>query len=303
MKRGFFCVAVILVYAVCIQAQEKKYSDFGTLNKQANKLLEESKSSEYIQLMDYALKEFPQRRIDILQHKLDGMEKLEMNKEALPVAEEIFNLVPESGKKVLNAAMLSWRHMYCKDLESAYKWAKISADLGYQKYGFFQKDDVFKPLREDKRFDSLIAQIKKNAGIGNRIESFSFKDVTGKQIDSKKYLGKVLLVDFWATWCPPCIEEFPNMQKVLNEFGKDGFEIIGVSYDTRRDQLDRFLEKNNLPWPTLCEGKGSEEDAMGKLFKVALLPSCYLIDRKGIIRHVQIRGDGLRNAVEELIKE
>src|SRR5260370_38395244 len=95
----------------------------------------------------------------------------------------------------------------------------------------------------------------------------------GKEVDLKSYRGKVVLVDFWATWCPPCIAELPNVKKLYETYHDRGFEVVGISQDRTMDALTKFLEKEKLPWINLYDqekGNGlgdfyrSEERRVGK---------------------------------------
>ena len=299
MKRILIIAITILTATSVCLAQQNAEEEF---KERASKLLSETKYSEYIKMMDEALTRFPDKRLEILQRKIEALDKLNLDKEAALVAEEIYYLTPEIGKRVLASAVLAWRHITCNDIENCYKWAKVSADLGYQKFNYYLDNEIFKPLQKDKRFNALIEQIKQNAGIGKPVEQFVCTDFQGKEVSLEKYKGSVVLVDFWATWCPPCIAEIPNLRKLQDEYKDKGFEIIGISFDSKKEQLDKFLLMNNLPWSNIRAEKGAEEE-ISKLFNTKLLPSCYLIDRKGILRYVQLKGDDLRNAVAELINE
>lgn len=98
----------------------------------------------------------------------------------------------------------------------------------------------------------------------------------------EQYRGKVLYVDFWASWCGPCRQALPALDAMRTEFGKDGFEVIAVNLDQKpEDGLD-FLKKYPVTYPTVQDSQG----LVAKLYNVRTMPMSYLIDRQGVVRHV-----------------
>ncbi len=128
---------------------------------------------------------------------------------------------------------------------------------------------------------------------------FTAKD--GREVDSEKLRGKVVLMDFWATWCGPCIRRIPEIKAAYEKFHAQGFEIVGINLDNSAEQLDAFLAKEKLPWPHQFEGKGWDSSSV-RAFHVTAIPSMWLIDRKGIIRDVRVTED-LAAGVEKLLAE
>jgi thiol-disulfide isomerase/thioredoxin len=80
----------------------------------------------------------------------------------------------------------------------------------------------------------------------------------GSQLDWKSYRGKVVLVDFWATWCGPCRAEVPNVMKMYRDYHDKGFEVLGISLDDRREQAESYIKQEEIPWPTMFSDKSSE---------------------------------------------
>ncbi len=126
-------------------------------------------------------------------------------------------------------------------------------------------------------------------------------DVKGVQLDGKPFdvaslKGKVVLIDFWATWCGPCRAELPNVIKNYEKYSKAGFEVVGISIDDDRNALDGFIKDQPLPWITLFnpdEATRGFEDPTARKFHVNGIPATYLVDRSGKLVHVNVRGDRL----------
>jgi peroxiredoxin/outer membrane lipoprotein-sorting protein len=132
---------------------------------------------------------------------------------------------------------------------------------------------------------------------------FSGTDLNGKTINLEQYKGKVVLVDFWATWCGPCIGELPTVTKAYNQYKDKGFDIIGVSLDEADDKakLTKFVAENKMPWPQIYDGKGWEA-GLAKAYGVRAIPFTLLIGRDGKIAAVNPRGNALAPAIEAALK-
>ncbi len=105
------------------------------------------------------------------------------------------------------------------------------------------------------------------------------KDLDGKPLSLAQFAGKVVLVDFWATWCPPCREEIPDLVSLRNELAPKGFEVLGVSMDSDTASVRRYLKRQPMPYPLAFNG--GEDEPKG--WTVPGLPTAYLIGRDGRI--------------------
>src|SRR5207302_9350088 len=122
--------------------------------------------------------------------------------------------------------------------------------------------------------------------------------VDGKDFDLAKLKGKVVLIDFWATWCGPCRAELPNMKKVYERYHKDGFEIVGISLDNDKSDLAAFLEKDKLPWPSIFDQASDLADDYG----VFSIPLPILVGRDGRVISLEARGVELDRLLKEQFK-
>ncbi len=138
--------------------------------------------------------------------------------------------------------------------------------------------------------------------VGAKAIDFSFTSVRGKKISLKDLRGKVVLLDFWASWCGPCVRELPNVKEVYRRFHDRGFEIIGINLDLDKEQFENFIRENGITWPQYFDGLGWD-NRIAKLYRVTAIPATYLLDDRGIIRAKNVRGEKLAQAVGKLVEE
>jgi peroxiredoxin len=109
---------------------------------------------------------------------------------------------------------------------------------------------------------------------------FTFPGLDGKMASLSDYKGKVVLVNIWATWCPPCVAEMPSMEKLYRKFKRENFEILAVSIDeTGLKAVAPFMKKNRLTFPALIDSKG----AIKPVYRITGIPESFIIDHKGIL--------------------
>ena len=164
-------------------------------------------------------------------------------------------------------------------------------------------DGLNKDLRKRdmaKELEQRIAAERLTA-IGKPAPAFTQDDVNGKPLSLADLKGKVVLLDFWASWCSPCRAENPNMLKQYKIYKDKGFEILSVSLDSKKNDWIKAIEEDGLPWLHVSDLKGWN-NAAGRLYGVRGVPACYLIDRDGKIIADNVRGEKLNEKLSEIFK-
>jgi peroxiredoxin len=146
--------------------------------------------------------------------------------------------------------------------------------------------------------DGLAASLEK-PGIGDTLD-IAFDALDGSKVDLAAMKGKVVLVDFWATWCGPCKVELPHVKAAYDKHHEAGFEIIGISLDNDKDKLTKFIQDKDVTWPQFFDGNGWK-NALAEKYGIQSIPATFLIGRDGRIAATDLRGDELERKVAELL--
>ena len=144
--------------------------------------------------------------------------------------------------------------------------------------------------------------MKKEQNVTRVPLDLKFQAVDGTTVDLVKLRGKVVLVDFWATWCGPCRMEIPNVVATYNALHSQGFEIIGISLDQDKEQMVKFTKAAGMTWPQYFDGKKWENEISTR-FGIDSIPAAWLLDKKGFVRSTEARGDSLGEQVKRLLAE
>jgi peroxiredoxin len=136
------------------------------------------------------------------------------------------------------------------------------------------------------------------------VPDFSIPDLQGNQVDIRDHRGKVILLNFWATWCPNCRQEGPSLQKLYNQYQSRGLILYRISSKEKPQTIKQFMEKESLNVPVLIDKTGQTE----RLFGVWVHPTTYLISRRALVCH-RTMGTfdwitlGATSIIDQLLKE
>jgi peroxiredoxin len=161
-------------------------------------------------------------------------------------------------------------------------------------------DTALTALPQIKTLKERVA-VMKAVSVGKKAPDFTLSDVNGNPVALSSKIGpKLLLIDFWASWCEPCRQENPNVVKVYNEFHKKGFDVVGVSLDHVKDAWIKAIADDKLTWTHLSDLQWWNS-AAAKLYAVNSIPANFLLDETGTIIGKNLRGEALYNKVSEVL--
>lgn len=163
---------------------------------------------------------------------------------------------------------------------------------------------LLKELNESKAPEQVKAAAKgmsaKLEAMGKPVE-IQFEAIDGRKVDVSSMKGKVVLIDFWATWCGPCVGEIPHVKEAYEKLHPKGFEIVGISFDKDEQALKNFVKEKDMAWPQYFDGKGWQ-NAFGQKYGINSIPAMWLVDKNGNLADMNARQD-LAGKVEKLLAQ
>ena len=222
----------------------------------------------------------------------------------------------KNGKGSLNQGSAEFQRAYLEaffaavdvlsDKDSIFKMLLLQAKSGRELTPAEKRSIAERVLKHSSASALIKAEAEKVLSgertheIGKPLD-ISFTAVDGRKVDLKQMKGKVVLVDFWATWCGPCVAEVPVLKKAYEAYHSRGFEIIGISLDDNRKDLLDFTKKHDMPWPQQFDGQHWNNE-ISFHFGINGVPTQWLVDKKGLLRDLNARQD-LERSVERLLQE
>lgn len=164
-----------------------------------------------------------------------------------------------------------------------------------------------RPEFQDKEYVKSLSQAseaQRLKTVGGLYKDLRLKNPAGKQIALSDYVGKskYILLDFWASWCRPCLNEMPVLAEAYKKYKSKGFEIIGISLDSSASAWQNVISQKQLTWPQMSDLKGTDSEA-GKIYQISTIPFTLLLDVEGKIVATDLRGQSLLNKLEELLNK
>jgi peroxiredoxin len=137
---------------------------------------------------------------------------------------------------------------------------------------------------------------------GGDAPEFEVTTLDDARLKLSDFRGKVVLIDFWATWCAPCVAELPNVKKAYERFGSDGFVVISISFDQSAATAKKFAASQGMTWPQVWV-QGGDKSPLATLYNVAGIPATFLVGPDGKVVAKDLRGEKLISAVEQEVRK
>jgi len=188
-------------------------------------------------------------------------------------------------------------------LESARILAVMATTFGKEK-----TTELFNELApgvknsEDGKMVEKYLLLNRELKIGDKSVDFEMMDSNGQQRKLSEFQGKIVLLEFWASWCGPCLSDIPSLKNTYEKYHEYGFEIFAVSFDINEEDWLKAIEQKNLNWTHVTELKSTGNTA-GLIYGVSGIPDNFLIDENGFIQGRSLRGEELDKALRKMTQK
>jgi len=168
------------------------------------------------------------------------------------------------------------------------------------------EDRILKEYPESRFADPIRGTRRMREAVGKPFDLDFTDAISGSTISMKNLKGKAVVVDFWATWCGPCVAEMPHMKQLYAEYRGKGVEFLGISLDHPKEQggldsLKKYVKDNGIAWPQYYQGKGWESE-FSRSWGINSIPAMFVVDTEGKLSSVEARGK-LEQIIPKLLKE
>ena len=219
------------------------------------------------------------------------------------IAEAAANKIDELSKQAL--AKIT---EYIKANSNKLSAAKLFVENNYE----MAEEDLFAIVdKADSLFKSAprmekllpVIEARRNVAVGKKFADFEMTDMNGKTRKLSEFVGngKIVLIDFWASWCPPCRRDMPNIVEVYKQYKNKGFEIVGVSLDSKKEAWEKGVKDLDITWMQLSDLQGWK-NAGAKLYGVNSIPHTVLVDKDGTIIAKGLHGKEIGEKLAKMLK-
>lgn len=292
-------ICFLVILAGCANEKKGDKTSIKELNEQTQKLVKEKKYEEAVNTLDEIIKLEGETRGN-LRYKFYVLMMMEKYEDALKVALRTDEVAKR--KSPWNLISIIEAYLKLNNPEKALEYLKVAIEERNFINLNYLKGETYKAIQENEEFLSLLEKIRENIGIGKTAKDFEVNLQDGAKFKLSSFKGKVVFIDFWAVWCPPCRKAIPMIKEIFAENKKKGLEIIGISLDEDEEKLKSYIKEKEMDWKIGYSGKGWYDDT-AKLYNVSSIPSTWIIDRSGKLRFFDVHEEELKKAINELLNE
>lgn len=261
-----------------------------------------TKNNDYITAFKNAVAPITKKQQDFMTSKIKEYEEAAAKNDMVTIEKiqkEFSVFEQEYNKAVVDFVKKNKDAIISLDLITQLAQAKKATTKELNEY-FDALDASIKELPKAADFKELLTKLS-SIEIGSVAPDFSGPNPEGKTVSLKESLGKVTILDFWASWCGPCRQENPNVVKVYEKYKDKGLAIVGVSFDEDAARWKKAIEDDKLHWTQISNLK-AWKDPIAKLYNINAIPATFILDEKGVIVARDLRGEDLENKIAELLK-